>query len=195
VSAASRSADAAPSGVPKGKGVNAKVLLAGLVVVVPLLGILVANLGRDPHTVTSPLIGRPAPPFSLVPLGGGPPVTLESLRGRPVVLNFWASWCVPCVQEHAALGNAARMMAGDVSFYGVVYEDEEARARDFLAVRGGAYPSLLDPESKTAIAYGVFGVPETYFISPGGTIADKFVGPLTPDAIAELVAKARSLGR
>jgi cytochrome c biogenesis protein CcmG/thiol:disulfide interchange protein DsbE len=53
----------------------------------------------------------------------------------------------------------------------------------------------LDPESKTAIAYGVFGVPETYFISPGGTIADKFVGPLTPDAIAELVAKARSLGR
>jgi len=163
--------------------------------VVPLLGNLVANLGRDPHMVASPLIGRPAPPFALVPLGGGPAVSLESLRGRPVVLNFWASWCVPCVQEHAALTNAARLMGGDARFYGVVYEDEEARAKDFLAMRGSAYPSLADPDSKTAIAYGVFGVPETYFISPGGTIADKFVGPLTPDAIAELVAKARSLGR
>jgi cytochrome c biogenesis protein CcmG/thiol:disulfide interchange protein DsbE len=176
------------------KGVNAKVLLAGLVVVVPLLGILIANLGRDPHTVTSPLIGRPAPPFTLVPLGGGGPVTLDALRGRPVVLNFWASWCVPCVQEHAALTSAARAMGSDVQFFGIVYEDDEARAKDFLARHGSAYPSLMDPESKTAIAYGIFGVPETYFISPGGTIADKFVGPLTPDAIAALVGKARSLG-
>jgi cytochrome c biogenesis protein CcmG, thiol:disulfide interchange protein DsbE len=169
------------------KGVNAKVLLAGLVVVVPLLGILIANLGRDPHSVTSPLIGRPAPPFT--------PVTLDALRGRPVVLNFWASWCVPCVQEHAALTSAARAMGSDVQFFGIVYEDDEARAKEFLARHGSAYPSLMDPESKTAIAYGIFGVPETYFISPGGTIADKFVGPLTPDAIAVLVGKARSLGR
>jgi cytochrome c biogenesis protein CcmG/thiol:disulfide interchange protein DsbE len=194
VSVSTHSTDAA-SGGSAGKGVNAKVLLAGLVVVLPLLLILVANLGRDPHVVTSPLIGRPAPPFMLVPLGGGDPVSLEALRGRVVVLNFWASWCVPCVQEHPALTSAARASGADVVFLGVVYEDEEARAKDFVAEHGSAFPSLMDPDSKTAIAYGIFGVPETYFISPGGTIADKFVGPLSPDTISELVAKARSLGR
>jgi len=194
VSGTTDAADMGSAGAAR-KGMNAKVLLAGLVVVVPLLGILVANLGRDPHTVTSPLIGRPAPPFSLVPLGGGGPVSLDALRGRPVVLNFWASWCVPCVQEHAALTSAARAMGSDVQFLGIVYEDDETRAKDFLVQHGSAYPSLMDPDTKTAIAYGIFGVPETYFISPGGTIADKFVGPLTPDAIAALVGKARSLGR
>ena len=69
--------------------VNRRVLIAGLAIVLPLVAVLVMNLGRDPHSIRTPLIGRPAPPFSLTPVGGGAPIDLRSLRGRPVVVNFW----------------------------------------------------------------------------------------------------------
>ncbi len=169
---------------------NRKVFAAGLLVAVPLLAVLLLNLGRDPHSAPSPLVGRPAPPFSLTPVGGGQTVTLASLRGRPVVLNFWATWCVPCVQEHSALTQAARSRGSEVQFLGIVYNDEEAPIQGFLDLHGRAYPSLLDKEGKTAIAYGVYGVPETYFINPGGLIVSKFVGPLNPSALGEELKKA-----
>jgi cytochrome c biogenesis protein CcmG/thiol:disulfide interchange protein DsbE len=167
--------------------VNRKVLLAGLAVVLPMVGLLLATIRRDPNPSLqrSPLVGRPAPPFLLVPVGGGPPVSLESLRGRPVVLNFWATWCVPCFQEHPVLLRAAREVGGRVQFLGVIYEDEEERVKAFLSEEGAAYPSLMDAEGRTAIAYGVFGVPETYFIDAQGAVADKHVGPLDEEAMAQ----------
>jgi len=174
--------------------VNPKVLVGGLVVALPLLAVLVANLGRDPHSVRSPLVGRPAPAFSLVPVGGGAPVALEKLSGKPVVINFWATWCVSCFEEHAALTAAARGLP-DVQFLGVVYEDEEARTQEFLRQRPSAYPSLIDPEGKAAIAYGVFGVPETFFIDGSGRIVDKYVGPMSRSTIAALVARAKEGAR
>jgi cytochrome c biogenesis protein CcmG, thiol:disulfide interchange protein DsbE len=174
---------------------NRKVLVAGAVVALPLLGLLFANLGRDPHKVDSPLIGRPAPPFTLVPIGGGPAVTLDTFRGKVVVLNFWATWCVPCYEEHPALQAAARTMGRDVEFAGVIYEDEDAKVRAFLKQQGSAYPHFMDEGSKTAIAYGVYGVPETYFISPDGVVTDKYVGPLNPTALAALVARASTSAR
>jgi cytochrome c biogenesis protein CcmG/thiol:disulfide interchange protein DsbE len=185
---------AVPDAAPSRSRLNRAVLGLGAVVVLPLLAILVLNLGRDPHTVRSPLIGRPAPAFSLTPVGGGPAVTLESLKGRPVVLNFWATWCVPCYQEHAALVGAARAFGAEVQFLGIVYEDDEARVKAFLAQRGASYPSLMDAEGKAAIAYGVFGVPETYFVDPAGRITDKYVGPLDPPTIDALVGRARASG-
>ena len=110
---------ASPRAAGKGGAtLNRKALVAGLLVVLPLLAILVANLGRDPHSVRSPLIGRTAPAFALPPVDGGHPVTLESLKGKPVVINFWATWCVPCYQEHPALNGAAQAMQGDVQFLG-----------------------------------------------------------------------------
>jgi cytochrome c biogenesis protein CcmG, thiol:disulfide interchange protein DsbE len=179
--------DAAPA---RASRVNPWVLGAGLAVIVPLLAVLVLNLGRDPHSIRSPLIGRPAPTFSLAPVGGGAPVRLESLRGRPVVINFWATWCVPCFEEHAALNAAARTF-GEAQFLGVVYEDDEARTQAFLAQRGSSYPSLVDPEGRTAIAFGVFGVPETFFIDGTGRIVEKYVGPLDRATIASLIARAK----
>jgi len=158
--------------------VNRKVLVVGAAVVLPLLGVLLANIRRDPSTVRSPLVGRAAPPFRLSPVGGGPPVTLDSLRGRPVVINFWATWCGPCIQEHEVLQQAARATAGRVQFLGIVYEDEEERVREFLLARGGAYPAILDRDGGTAIAYGVAGVPETYFIDATGRVAFKYGLPL-----------------
>jgi cytochrome c biogenesis protein CcmG/thiol:disulfide interchange protein DsbE len=171
------------------------VLVGGLALALPLLAILVANLGRDPHAVASPLVGRPAPGFALTPVDGSAPVSLASLAGRPVVLNFWATWCVPCFEEHEALTQGARTLGPDVQFLGVVYEDSAERIQAFVAERGSSYPSLVDPDSKTAIAYGVFGVPETYFIDASGRIAAKFVGPLTPATLAENVSKAREGAR
>ena len=170
----------APRGV-----INARVLGLGLLFAVPLVVVLVMNLGRNPHTIDSPLVGRFAPEFALRPVGGGEPVALSVLRGRPVVVNFWATWCAPCFQEHPVLTRAARSLGSRAQLLGVVYEDGEDQVRGFLARQGASYPSLLDPDSKTAIAYGVFGVPETFFIDGEGRIAAKFVGPLTPQALDE----------
>jgi len=170
---------------------NTRVLLVGLAVVVPLVLLLLLNLGRDPHAIGSPLVGRPAPDFSLQPLDGGEPVTLASLRGRPAVLNFWASWCVPCFQEHPLLVAASRGLGDRVRFVGVIYQDSEEQVRSFLARQGSAYPSLVDPGSRTAIAFGIFGVPETYFLDAEGRITAKHVGPL--DA-ASLRAKLEQAG-
>jgi cytochrome c biogenesis protein CcmG/thiol:disulfide interchange protein DsbE len=136
----------------------------------PVVGLLVASLSRDPTRIDSPLIGRPAPPFRLMPLDGGEPLTIESLRGRIVVLNFWATWCVPCV----------------------VYEDQLPDVRAFIRDRGASYPMVLDEGGRTAIAYGVYGVPETFFISSSGVVVHKHLGPLTPEQLAQLLVAAAS---
>lgn len=174
---------------PARGGLNPRVLLVGLGVVLPLLFVLLTNLGRDPHAVRSPLVGRPAPPFTMTPVGGGTPVSLESLRGRPVVLNFWATWCAPCMQEHPALNRVAAARP-EVTFLGVVYQDEDARIVEFQRRYGSAYASLVDPEGKTAIAYGIAGVPETFFIDTKGTIVAKVSQALSVDEIQQNLARA-----
>jgi cytochrome c biogenesis protein CcmG/thiol:disulfide interchange protein DsbE len=171
--------------------VNRTVVLAGAALTLPLVGVLFANLGNDPHTVDSPLIGQKAPDFALPTVESGEVVRLEDLEGRVVVVNFWATWCVPCFQEHHVLMDGARRYT-DVTFLGVIYQDEAELVKRFGEERGAAYPSLMDEQGRTAIAYGVYGVPETFFISPDGTIVDKFVGALTPRALADRVALARS---
>ena len=171
--------------------VNRRVLVSGLAVVIPLLGILVLNLGRDPHALASPMIGRTAPVFTLPPADGGAPVSLAALRGKPVVINFWATWCVPCFEEHAVLQAGAREQGDGVRFVGVIYEDDPQQVRDFLGRQGTSYPTLVDAEGKTAMAYGIYGVPETFFVDAQGRIAAKFTGPLNEQTLAENLARAR----
>jgi cytochrome c biogenesis protein CcmG, thiol:disulfide interchange protein DsbE len=172
--------------------VNKRVLAVGLLVVLPIVGVLFANLGRDPQAIVTPLVGKEAPAFSLRVLGGGDEaISLASFRGKPLVVNFWASWCVPCQAEHPVLVAAARSNP-DVAFLGIVYEDEVPRAQAFLDALGSSYPSLLDPQGKAAIAYGVAGVPETYFVDRNGRIVAKYAAPLTIDVLAQGLAMARS---
>ncbi|AKU89819.1 TlpA family protein disulfide reductase [Vulgatibacter incomptus] len=162
---------------------NKKVLLAGLVIVAPILVLFAVSFGRDPHAVHSPLVGREAPPFALASVDDGSPISLESLRGQPVVLNFWATWCLPCQQEHGVLYQGSRIFGDKVRFVGVVYEDEKPKIEEFLNRFGSGYPALLDEGGKIAIAYGVTGVPETFFIDASGNVVSKYNGPLSPDLL------------
>lgn len=169
---------------------NKGVMAAGLAVTFPLLALLLLNIGRNPSAINSPLIQKPAPDVRLKNLAGQGSLQISSLRGRPAVVNFWATWCIPCVQEHAALTRAARVYP-DVTFLGVVYEDTAENAAAFLAQRGSAYNSYTDDDGKAAIAFGVYGVPETFFIDAKGTIIEKYVGPLDDELIRERLAVAR----
>jgi len=160
-------------------------LVIGLALAVPLIWIFARGFSFDPKDVASPLIGKPAPAFSLTPLDGGAPVSLDALRGQPIVINFFASWCVPCRQEHAELTMASRLLGDRARFVGVIYEDEPDAIRAW--VRHQAYPTLIDPGGHTAIAYGVYGVPETFFIGADGVIVDKVKGPVDLPRIRSLL--------
>ncbi|HXH37455.1 MAG TPA: redoxin family protein [Thermoanaerobaculia bacterium] len=168
---------------------NRTVLIIGVVIVAAIIFILFAGLGKDPQHIDSPLIGRPAPPFTLRAVGTGETVDLESLRGKPVIVNFWATWCGPCFEEHPTLVANARNLP-NVQFVGIVFNDTDDKIMRFLAERGSAYPTLLDANGKTAIAYGVGGVPETFFINPAGKIVAKFEGPLSTESLQENLEKA-----
>lgn len=164
---------------------NRRVLLIGAMVTVPTVLVLALSFGRDPREIRTPMVGRAAPSFTLRDVVTGEAVSLDSFRGQPVVVNFWTTWCAPCLEEHAALVATARALGSKVQFIGVVYGDTTDRARAFLERHGHAYPSVLDEDAETAIAYGVYGVPETFFVTRTGAIASKYVGPLTVDLLKQ----------
>ncbi|SRR5581483_3499780 len=167
-----------------------EILIAGAVITAALVWILSAGLGKDPQHIDSPLIGKPAPDFALKQVGTGDTVGLAQFRGKPVVVNFWATWCRPCYEEHPVLVANAEMMKNQVQFVGVVFQDKEEKIQQFLNERGSAYPTLVDVGGKTAIAYGVGGVPETFFLNRDGKVVAKFEGPIDPEALQQNVRKA-----
>ncbi|MFQ5529150.1 MAG: TlpA family protein disulfide reductase [Gemmatimonadota bacterium] len=150
---------------------------------IPFLGLLYFGLARNPDFFPTPLIDEPAPSWHLETLDGDS-LALAELRGTVVVLNFWASWCVPCRAEHAVLMRTARTYPeDDVQVVGVVYDDSRRNAQRFLDELGNAWRHVMDPGSRTAIDHGVHGVPETFFLRRDGTIGMKHIGPLTWDVV------------
>jgi cytochrome c biogenesis protein CcmG/thiol:disulfide interchange protein DsbE len=157
---------------------NRAALAIGLLITVPLVIFLRLGLDHDPNSIDSPLIGKPAPEFVLRDFDGGA-IDLASLRGKPVVVNFWASWCQPCVAEHPLLVEAAQRYAGQVAFIGVVPSEDTADGVDRFTRHLGRWgPVYHDADGRVSIAYGVFKLPETYFVASDGRIVSKVAGPL-----------------
>ncbi len=170
---------------------RAVVVAAVLVPVLAFALLLASGLGRDPRALPSELVHEPAPDFSLPRLGGGEDVDLASLRGQVVVVNFWASWCEPCKQEHPALRAAwDRYRDRGVVMVGIDFEDTARDALAFAEANGGDWPLLADPGSRTAIAYGVFGVPETFVVAGDGTIVAKTVGAVSYEWLTDRIEAA-----
>jgi cytochrome c biogenesis protein CcmG/thiol:disulfide interchange protein DsbE len=155
----------------------------------PIIALLGWGLTRDARLVPSTLPGRPAPEFTLVTLDGDT-LALAALRGKVVLLNFWASWCLACIDEHPLLVDAQRRWGPEgLQILGVVYQDTRSNAQRWFRERGGDWPNVLDAGSRVAINYGLFGVPETFFIDRRGMVAHKQIGPVTAAVLATLVPR------
>lgn len=155
-------------------------VIAGLVVVVGVTLAFASRFGDNPDLTSSPLIGKPAPEWTLASLEErGGEVSLSDYRGEIVVINFFASWCLECEKEHADLV-ATSDAFGDrgVRFVGISYQDEPDASRAFLDELGRSENTdyVIDSQSRTAIAYGVFGVPETFIIDEEGVVVGKIIG-------------------
>ncbi len=153
-------------------------LLITVVIVIPIVWLLAYGFSRDPRYIQSPLIARQAPSFTL-PLFGGGTIRLEDLRGKVVFLNFWASWCPPCRAEARTLEAAwQRYKDRGIVFLGIDIQDTDQDARACIKEFGITYLNAWDASGKVAIEYGVWGIPETYFIDRKGRITYKQVGAL-----------------
>ena len=155
---------------------------AGISVVVlsvALAVVFTTRFGEDPNLIPSPLLGQPGPSLALPLLDGSGTFDPSTLEGKAVVVNFFASWCIPCREEQPDLAAAADAFADrDVVIVEIAYQDDPETALEFLAEFGRSDSAiyLADPGGRAAIAHGVFGIPETFFVAPDGTVVGKAIG-------------------
>ena len=177
---------------PRSASTRLGAMLAPLLVFAAIAGLFTFALMRpgDPTKIPSALIGRDAPRLTLTPVdglveGGKPmPGILpgDFGRGTPLIVNFWASWCLPCVEEHPLL--VALNKRTGVTILGVNHKDQAANARRFLARYGNPFAAVgTDGNGRAAIEWGVYAMPETFVVDGNGTIVYKHVGPLSPEVI------------
>lgn len=156
--------------------------LVPLALVIGLVGVLAWPIieGRDPRALPSVLIDKPVPPFDLAGLTiDSHGLSADELAGRPVLVNVFASWCAPCRHEIPLM---VRLASEGVPIYGIAYKDDPAATQVFLAQLGDPYRGIgVDRDGRTAIEFGVYGVPETYVIDAAGRIRYRHVGAMTED--------------
>jgi cytochrome c biogenesis protein CcmG/thiol:disulfide interchange protein DsbE len=170
-------------------GLPVPVLIAGVLGVAMLLFIVLLAT-REPSTdrqVDSPLLGETAPRIEGTTLEGRP-FDSSTYDGRYLVVNYFATWCVPCIREHEQLVQFQREQAeaGQANLISVVFDDDEESVREFFAREGGDWPVVF-AEPTTVSEWGVSGVPESYVVDPAGTIRYKLVGGVTSAGLTELV--------
>ncbi len=165
--------------------------LAALVVAGAVVAVLATRPPAQVSEVDTPLLGKAAPAVSGTTLGGGH-FDLSSLRGRWVVLNFFASWCPPCQQEEPEMVAFAfhHRQVGSAALVSVVYDDSTSSARSFLARSGATWPAVVDPDGQIAVDYGVRGPPETFLVSPSGKVLVHLDGAVTESALDHWLAAA-----
>ena len=149
---------------------------------------------RDPATARladSPLLGRPAPPVEGENIFDGTRVDLAAYEGKWVVVNFFASWCVPCAREHPEIQRFADRHADDARVVAVIWSDTVGAAKEFFARRGGDWPVIADPGVRIGLDYGVRGPPESFVVDPDGVVVAKYTGPLTAASLDEVLAGKR----
>lgn len=175
--------DGDQQGVPKGK---ARFIFAALplLIFVGLATVFLTQLqsGRSVTEIPSALLGTKAPPLQLPALEGGnrPALTTDAIKGKLTLVNVFASWCVPCRQEHPVLLELSKDPR--ITVVGINYKDRNDNALRFLGELGNPYAAIgVDPNGKAAIDWGVYGIPETYLVSPDGIILYKKVGPFDPE--------------
>tara|TARA_B100000686_G_scaffold193331_1_gene200150 strand:- start:667 stop:1191 length:525 start_codon:yes stop_codon:yes gene_type:complete len=161
--------------------------LLPLIAFVILAAFLLVGLNLNPRKVPSPLIGKPAPVFNLQQLHEPENIfKSKDNLGKVWLLNVWASWCASCRDEHPLLVQLAK--ANVVPIYGLNYKDKRNLAIQWLNQLGDPYTkSIMDPEGRVGIEYGVYGVPETYVIDKSGVIQYKQIGPVTVDVLEKTI--------
>tara|TARA_R100000365_G_C2738708_1_gene67646 strand:- start:948 stop:1526 length:579 start_codon:yes stop_codon:yes gene_type:complete len=161
------------------------VLFIPLAAFIALAAVFVWGLSRDPSQIPSQLIGKPVPEFALPPVEGRTlGLSSADLKGEVSLVNVFASWCLPCREEHPLLMNL--MENGIVPVYGINYKDRPQDAARWLGALGDPYTRTgADIEGRVAIDWGVYGVPETFVVDRDGTIVYKHIGPLTETALQE----------
>jgi cytochrome c biogenesis protein CcmG/thiol:disulfide interchange protein DsbE len=164
---------------------------APLVLFVGLLAVLgYYNFHKKPQSELRAMVGKSVPGLAMTDLQDGTQTELKGLvtaSGKPVLVNFFASWCAPCISENPQL---MALKARGVTIIGIAWKDEPQNTLKFLAQHDNPFArTLTDPDGRMALAFGNSGVPETYIIAPDGTITDKITGPIVPATLDEVYAK------
>ena len=157
-----------------------------------LVAVLATRQPAQARLSDSPLLGKAAPAATGRALDGST-IRIADFRGKYVVLNFFATWCVPCLREHPELARFQNRHAqiGDATVVQVIFDDDVPSVRRFIEREGGDWPVLDDPGGKIALDFGVRGPPETYVIDPNGFVVSKIVGEVRAEGLESLVARAK----